>query len=301
MKKTKDTFDREAHYRELDKEYKLEMDKRNILISEYERLIKKANDSKPIDIALLGYALSKIRENWPLDFPIKYFYDYMSHEYFLDSTKTKSYIEIYSRFTEFDRENSRPVFKKEFIGYSLEQLMILASVSNYQVDCFDKKMSIRKMRKIKYSLEFFPEFDPTTLPDTEAEENEVLSIIIDPNLKSRIRKKGNLKDNLLEYCENRIKRGAAYISDDKLQGYIEIGAFLCEIKKYQLYNQAANMNVYCLQEFAMKAEFVEKCMLFFEECGKMDTNTYEPTLKNSRYNAFSERSTLDALYHLWRG
>ena len=84
MKKTKDTFDREAHYRKLDKEYKLEMDKRNILISEYERLIKKANDSEPIDIALLGYALSKIRENWPLDFSIKYFYDYMSNEYFLD-------------------------------------------------------------------------------------------------------------------------------------------------------------------------------------------------------------------------
>ena len=89
MKKTKDTFDREAHYRELDKEYKLEMDKRNILISEYERLIKKANDSKPIDIALLGYALSKIRENWPLDFPIKYFYDYMSHEYFFRFNKNK--------------------------------------------------------------------------------------------------------------------------------------------------------------------------------------------------------------------
>ena len=233
-----------------------EQEKKEALLPEYENMLYYASADRNKDIILKGYAISHM-----LALGVDS-YQYFG-SVFIDSRDAESYHLIFEKFSVYAPELKLYILREDVKGYSLIQLRELLTVTEKDLKFFNKNMSIRQMRKIKYNQAIVSKYDPLIIPDIEKEENEILNMCLDENLKACIKMEGNLKDNLLDLCEKLILSGIGNIKSDpydKIRGCFSVGYGTWIIQKYRLFDQAPTLLSYYHQEFPILNEkIIKKC------------------------------------------
>lgn len=258
-----------------------EQKKKEALLPEYEHMLYYASDDKNKDIILKGYAISHM-----LALGIESYGDFGN--FFIDYRDAEVYHQIFKKFSVYDPELKLYILRKELEGYSFIQLRELLTVTEKNLKLFNKNMSVRQMRKIKYNRTIVSKYDPLIIPDIEKEENEILNMCLDENLKARIKMEGNLKDNLLDLCERLISSGIEGITcdfDRRIEPCLSIGYATCIIQKYRLFDQAPTLLSYYNQEFPILNEkVIKKCQDIYLTYGVVFTDMGRPLLKEKLDN-----------------
>ena len=208
--------------------------------------------------------------------------------FFKDERDAEVYHQIFKKFSVYDPELKLYILREEVEGYSFIQLRELLTVTEKNLKLFNKNMSVRQMRKIKYNRTVVSKYDPLIIPDIEKEENEILNMSLDENLKACIKMEGNLKDNLLDFCERLISVGIADVTYDfgrRIEPCLSIGYATCIIQKYRLFDQAPTLLSYYNQEFSILNEkVIKKCQDFYLTYGAFFPDLGRPLLKEKLDN-----------------
>ena len=215
--------------------------------------------------------------------------DFVDFRIFLiDYRDAEVYHQIFKKFSVYDPELKLYILREEVEGYSFIQLRELLTVTEKNLKLFNKNMSVRQMRKIKYNRTVVSKYDPLIIPDIEKEENEILNMSLDENLKACIKMEGNLKDNLLDFCERLISSGIEGVTcdfADKIDHCLFIGYATCIIQKYRLFDQAPTLLSYYNQEFSILNEkVIKKCQDFYLTYGAFFPDLGRPSLKEELDN-----------------
>lgn len=288
MRKKKNTTTEEIleHSNQLlsDETIDTEQKKKEALLPEYENMLYYASADRNKDIILKGYAISHM-----LALGIESYGDFVDFRIFLiDYRDAEVYHQIFKKFSVYDPELKLYILREEVEGYSFIQLRELLTVTEKNLKLFNKNMSVRQMRKIKYNRTVVSKYDPLIIPDIEKEENEILNMSLDENLKACIKMEGNLKDNLLDFCERLILLGIEEVTCDfagRIDPCLFIGYATCIIQKYRLFDQAPTLLSYYNQEFSILNEkVIKKCQDFYLTYGAFFPDLGRPSLKEELDN-----------------